>query len=127
MVNNYNYIKEKFPNSLNTVKQLSRYLDNININLSNGLTESELEQVFVSVVDDYLKYKINPDSLSELCEKLYLLSEDFENLKNSRITISLIQIADLEVYLREEFSGVGNILKETISRYKEIKNRNTTS
>ena len=118
---NFEYIKERFPKAINTAKQLSEYLDRIDVDLSKDLTEFELEKVFVSLVDDYLKYKLDPDSLSDLCEKLYVVSENFKGLKNSRISNSLIQIADLEVYLREDFGGVESILKTMINKYDEIK------
>lgn len=121
MTKNFEYIKERFSKATDIAKPLSKYLDRTSIDLSKGLTESELEKVFISLVTDYLKYKLDPDLLAYLCEKLSEVSEDFENLKNSRTANLLIQIADLEVYLREDFDGVGNILKEMVKRYHEIK------
>ena len=113
-MNNFEYISNKFPKAIKTSKLLTQYFDTASIVVSHGLLETDIDKVFSLLVDDYLRYTIDPDQLAELCEKLYLISEGFPHLKNSRIVSFLLEVADLEIYLRKDFEKIPKLLDEIV-------------
>src|SRR5688572_9088853 len=112
---NIEYIKKKFPKAIKTGELLTQYLDSACIIVSDHLYETDIDKVFGLLVGDYLRYKIDPDELANLCEKLYIITQDFPYLQNTRTVDFLLRVADLEIYLREDFDRVPKLLDEIIA------------
>lgn len=118
---NLEYIKNKFPKAISTAQILTPYLDNCNVDLNLNFSESNLTKVTSFITNDYFKYKIDPDQLCNLFEKLNIISQDYPNLKNLQITNLLLDIADLEVDLRNNFDNVTQRLKKLSDFYEQNK------
>jgi hypothetical protein len=111
-MNNFDYLQDKLPESNNSVILLSKYLNNSDIVLSNGLNYEQLRKIIHIIISDFFNYQLDPDQLSVLSDQLMILCKDFSTLRNSDLYQLLLDMAELEVCLRNNFQTVPHTLEK---------------
>lgn len=116
---NLEYLKNKFPRAISSAKILARYMNSAHIELDSDFNEKELRKVICLLIDGYFQYRIDPDRLSDLFDKLFVISEDFDNLDHTETAYFLLDAVDLDIYLRHGFSRAPEVLSELVTFYKK--------
>ena len=115
------YLKNKFPQAAISAELLSPYFEKINFDPSKGLEKPQLNKLFTLLMDDYLSFRMDPDQLAELLEKIYMLIQNNKKLTQTEIGSNLIYFAELEILLRTNFKAAERTLEEMLRLYQSLK------
>ncbi len=115
------FLRSKFPQAESTADVLSTYFDQIEFNPSeNQLGKVQLTQLFRLFIKDYLDYKLDPDWLTQVCEKLTMLMQKNTELTSSPIGLIILDLAELELLLRMNPEIAAKTLNKALERYHSI-------